>query len=129
MTFNRSKLSAVVLLLMVFVAGAVAGWGLQAWGDSRGGSRRPRGLEGTVNYLGRELTLTPVQRDSVRAVFERRKPAMDSLWATVHPRFDSLRAQIRVEISAQLTPAQQARYRELIEAMERRHKGGDSTRK
>ncbi|MBI1967736.1 MAG: periplasmic heavy metal sensor [Gemmatimonadetes bacterium] len=127
--FNRSKAWAVALLVAVFVAGAVAGWGLQAWADSRNGGRGrgPRGLDATVNYLARELELTPAQRDSVRAVFTRRKAAMDALWQAVHPRFDSLRTVMRAEIRAYLTPTQQARYREMIEEMERRHRGGDST--
>lgn len=127
--FNQSKLRALGLLVAVFAAGAVAGWGYQAWADSRDGGRsRPRGLDATVDYLGRELTLSPAQRDSVRAAFERHKPEMDALWQSVHPKFDSLRAQVRSEIRAQLTPAQQTKYQEMVEAMDRRHRAADSTR-
>lgn len=127
--FNRSKAWALALLAAVFVAGAVAGWGLQAWADGRGDGRRgPRGLDATVDYLGRELTLTPAQRDSVRAIFVRHKPEMDALWQAVHPRFDSIRTVTRAEINAQLTPAQQAKYHDMVEAMEQRHRGGDSAR-
>ena len=127
--FNQSKLRALGLLVAVFAAGAIAGWGYQAWADSRNSGRsRPRGLDATVEYLDRELTLTPVQKDSVRAAFERHKPEMDALWQSVHPKFDSIRAQVRTEIKTQLTPAQQARYQEMIEAADRRHRAADSTR-
>ena len=127
--FNRSKAWALALLAAVFAAGAVAGWGMQAWADNRGSERGrgPRGLDATVHHLARELVLTPAQRDSVRAVFTRHKPEMEALWQSVHPRFDSLRAVMRAEISGQLTPAQQVRYREMLAAMERRHHG-DSAR-
>jgi len=126
--FNRSKGWAVALLAAVFVAGAVAGWGFQAWADGgRGGRRGPRGLDATVDYLARELTLTPAQRDSVRAVFVRHKPAMDALWKSVHPKFDSLRVQLRTEIDGHLTPEQLARHRQMVEEMEQRRRG-DSTR-
>jgi len=128
--FDRSKVWAVFLLAAVFGAGAIAGWGLQAWADtrdprrSRGGSRS---LDAMVANLTTELALTPVQQDSVRAVFLRRKAAMDALWERVHPQFDSLRAQMRSEIRSQLTPEQQAKYQEWTAEMDRRRHGGDSS--
>src|SRR5574341_2333423 len=129
--FDRSKAWALALLAAVFAAGAVAGWGFQAWADSRHGERRgggARGPDAIVDYLSRELTLTPAQRGSVRGIFARHKPEMDGLWQAVHPRFDSIRMMTRAEINAQLTPEQQARYRRLIEAMDQRHRAGDSAR-
>lgn len=120
--FNRSKFWAVALLAAVFGTGVLSGWAMQAWADpgDRRGSRR--GPDAMVEYLAGELGLTTPQRDSVRAVLERHRPAMRALWERVHPQLDSLRQAMRTEISAQLTPAQQARYRELIAAQEHRHR-------
>lgn len=111
---NRSKLLAVALLAAVFVAGAVSGWAIQAWADTRPGKPALRGSERTIHFLSGELDLTPAQQDSVRAVFARYKGAMDAVWRDVHPRFDSVRALVRADVMTHLTPSQQSRYRELI---------------
>ncbi len=124
--FNRSKLWATALLAAVFGAGAMAGWAIQAQADDRGARDRRRGTDAMVSYLAGELDLTAAQRDSVRAVFDRHRPAMKALWETVHPQMDSLRRAMRVEIAARLTPPQQRRYQALIAAQEERHRH-DST--
>ena len=111
---NRSKVLAVGLLAAVFAAGAVSGWAIQAWADGRPGKPALRGSERTIHVLAGELDLTPVQQDSVRAVFARYKGAMDNVWRDVRPRFDSVRALVRADVMTHLTPAQHSRYRELI---------------
>jgi Spy/CpxP family protein refolding chaperone len=125
---NRSKLAAVALLAAVFLAGGLAGWGgHEAAERDDGGGRGRRGPDAMVNYLGRELDLTPAQRDSVRAIFARHRPETEALWARVRPQFDSIKARVRTEIDAQLTPEQRARHQRLIEEAEHRRRG-DSTK-
>ena len=121
---NRSKLAAVALLAAVFLAGGLAGWGGReaADRDGRGGKGR-RGPDAMVSYLGRELDLTPAQRDSVKAIFARHRPETEALWARVRPPFDSLKARVRAEIDAQLTPAQREKHQRLIERAEDRRRG------
>lgn len=126
--FNRSRTWALALLAATFGAGIVAGWAMQAWADDRGRARGPRGPDAMVAYLAGELDLTAAQRDSVRAVFARHRPAMRALWESMHPRMDSLRQAMRADVAAQLTPAQQARYHELIAAWEQRHRPDSSHR-
>lgn len=131
MMFNRSKAWALALLAAVFVAGAGAGWTLQAWADGRRGAgvaHRPRGPDAMVDYLARRLELSDTQRDSVRAVLGRHRSEMEAVWRRVHPTFDSLRTRINAEISAQLTPDQQARFQELLATMDHRHRLGDSAK-
>jgi len=128
MMFNRSKAWALALLAAVFAAGIGAGWTLQAWADQRDGGRRTRGSRAMVEHLTRELELTPVQQDSVRAIVERSKGAFDALWREVHPRYDSLKQRVRAEIRAQLTPAQQERYLQLLAAREHQHRKEDSAK-
>jgi len=125
---NRSKLAAVGLLAAVFVAGGLAGWGGReaTERDERGPRRGPDAM---VAYLSRELDLSPVQRDSVRAIFTRHRPETDALWAQVRPRFDSIKARMRTEIDAQLTPEQRTRHQQLIdEAEHHRREREDSTK-
>jgi Spy/CpxP family protein refolding chaperone len=70
--------------------------------------------------LKRELELTPAQEDSVQAIFARHRPQMEALWREMRPRFDSVRAAVNAEISAQLTPAQRTQFQELERRMDER---------
>lgn len=126
---NRSKWAAVALLAAVFVAGGLAGWGGHeaAERDDRGRRGRRHGPDAMVAYLGRELDLSPAQRDSVRAIFARHRPETEALWARVRPQFDSIKTRMRAEIDAHLTAEQRVRHQRLIEEAEHRRRG-DSTK-
>lgn len=113
---GRSRAWAVALLAAVFLAGGAGGWALgrhRPGGSSRGGSP-----DAIAAYLARRLDLTPAQQDSVRAVFVRHHAEMQTIWGAVRPRLDSLRAAVRTEVNAQLTPDQQARYARLLADLE-----------
>jgi len=110
---NRPKLAAVGLLAAVFVAGGLAGWGGREAVERDGRGPR-RGPDAMVAYLSRELDLSSSQRDSVRAIFAR---------------FDSIKARMRAEIDAQLTPEQRTRHQQLIDRAEHhRREREDSTK-
>ncbi len=126
--FNRSKAWALVLLLIVLVAGATAGWTAASWRGCPLDARGARGTEGMVAYLTRELNLTPGQQDSVRVVLARHRPALEAIWREVHPRYEAIRAKVRAEISVQLSPDQQARYQRLIAEREHQRRMADSAR-
>jgi hypothetical protein len=66
-----------------------------------------------------ELKLSTEQQDSIRSVLDRHRPAMDSMWQEVRPRFDSVRAIMRGEIRTQLSSDQQQKYQQMIERRER----------
>jgi hypothetical protein len=123
---NRSKLSAVALLAVVFLAGGAAGWFLRESADHND-RPRGRGPDAMVAYLTRELKLSPSQADSVRAAFARHRLEIQALWGQVRPRFDSIKAVVRAEIDAQLTPEQRAQHQRLVEEAEH-HRRGDSTK-
>jgi Spy/CpxP family protein refolding chaperone len=125
--FSRSKAWALGLLAAVFVAGVALGGAAQAWaGRHDGPGGRAGGTAAVVKELTRELSLTAVQQDSVRAVFDRHRSEMEAVWKRVHPQFDSLRQLMRTEISAQLTPTQQDKYRALLAEHDRRRAAADS---
>lgn len=108
---TRSRLGAAGLLIATFVLGALVGGAATSLADReshRTRSTRPR--PGYVERLGAELGLSDAQKDSVRVVLERHQPAMDSLWESIRPQFQSERQSIRTEINALLTPGQQASY-------------------
>jgi len=122
--FNRSKAWAVALLAAAFLAGATVSWAVRSRRPDPGprGRGGGRGTEAMVAYLSRRLDLTAEQRDSVRAVFQRHRAAMDALWTDVHPRLDSLRQAMREQIAAQLDSVQRERYRRLLTKHEHRHR-------
>jgi hypothetical protein len=112
-----NRLKAGLLLVVVFVAGAAAGWGTQRWTELRW-TPRYRDADAMVAFLTKQLNLSGAQQDSVRAVLQRHRPELDSIWHLVHPRMDSLRVIMHREINAQLSPAQQHRYSHLVRRFE-----------
>ncbi len=115
---SRARLKAAGLLVAVFVLGILTGAGAVAWADREGGARDRRpGPDAYVDRLTKELSLSPAQRDTVRAVLERRRPGMEALRAEMQPRFESWRDSVRAEIRTHLSPAQRTTYEEML----RRH--------
>jgi hypothetical protein len=117
----RSRLGAVGLLLAAMSFGAlVGGIAVSAAEHREGGPALHRhGRDGYMARLTEELTLSVQQQDSIRAVLDRHRPEMDSMWQEVRPRFDSVRTIMRGEIRAQLSPEQQQKYQQMIERRER----------
>lgn len=109
---RTSRLGAGLLLVAVFVAGAIAGGAFEA-AHLLGPRRPPRGPDGFVRHLADELSLSTPQQDSVRAILQRHKPQMDSAWAEMRPRVETLRETIRSEIAAQLDSAQRVKFDDL----------------
>lgn len=109
---TRRPWKAVVLLLAVFIAGGLVGGALTKW-EPWEHDRRPD-ANGMVARMAEELDLTQVQQDSITAILDRWRPQMDSAWAEVRPRIETVRAKIRSDIAAQLTTEQQAKYEEML---------------
>ena len=111
---NRRR--AALLLAAAFLVGALcgaAGMLVASQRDVGPSQPRRRGPHGYVEHLTRTLDLSPAQRDSVRAILERHRPAMDSLRREVAPRFETLQNTIRSEIRLQLSPDQQERLSDM----------------
>ena len=114
---NRSTIWAVLFLVATFAAGLAVGAGGRAlWVRyaSAAAPERARGLDRMMVELNDELHLDPAQRDSVRAILQRHRTRMTAVWETVRPRFDSMRAQMDSDVARQLTPEQQAKYRDHV---------------
>lgn len=105
---------AVVLLCAVFLAGGLVGGVVCRMAPPMSGGRDPNGM---IKHLTEELDLTAVQQDSIKAVLDRWRPRMDSTWAEVRPRIETVRDSIRSDIAKQLTAEQRTAY----EAMLARH--------
>ncbi len=119
MIFATGKARAILLLASALLLGIGIGVAGSAWARE-GGSGSAQKAAGYLERMTTELQLTAVQRDSVAAVLDKYGPRMDSLWAEVRPRFETVRAAMRSEIERQLTPEQQRKYEEM-----RRKRHGD----
>ena len=124
---TKSTRTAVLLLLAAFALGAVAGIGGLALSHRSPGMGRPPGSSGYLARLSKDLDLTPVQRDSVGAILKRFEPRMDSIWQDIRPRFETLKSELRSDISAQLTPDQQRRYADQLAREDARRRTKDSS--
>lgn len=120
--FSRSRAWAGALLVAVFLAGGATGWAVsRASQDApmpRGG-----GPDALTAYLARRLDLDDAQQDAVRSVLTRHHAEMQAIMSSVRPRLDSLRATVRAEITAQLTPSQRDRYARLLAELENQRNG------
>ena len=116
-----STWKATFLLIATFALGALAGGGVVAFAD-RG--KPGRGWHGHYDpddhmaSLAKQLRLTPAQQDSVKAVLERSRLGMDSIWRQLGPRFGTLRDSISSEIRKVLTPEQREKYDKMIRRFE-----------
>jgi hypothetical protein len=131
--FSKSKASAWILLAVTFLLGVAAGGvAMAAWNDDGDNGRRehPRERVSYSDRLQEELALTQAQRESVDVILERREEQMRQLWSNIHPQFDTLRAQVRSEISGILDEEQRATFAEMIAHSDsvRRHRSRGGTR-
>ncbi|HEX5003669.1 MAG TPA: periplasmic heavy metal sensor [Gemmatimonadales bacterium] len=125
---TKSTRTAALSLLAAFLLGAVAGGGALALThrpSSRGG--RPEGPSGYLAGLTKTLKLSATQHDSVEAILKRYEPTMDSIWQDFRPKFETIRAQLRSDINAQLTPDQQRQYAEMLERRNAGRRNKDSS--
>ena len=127
---HRSKWLAGAMILATFAAGTAVGSAISvAWGERKASAEPLRRHMSYAERLNEELSLTPVQRESVAVILSRRQDAMHEMWQEMQPRFDSLRAQIRADILSQLDATQRARFHALIaESDSARAARGERTR-
>lgn len=144
--FDKSKLWATGLLLAAFVAGAAVGSTANAvfgiggpavalFGErGRGGDGerrdRPRPETSFLDRLDRELKLSPAQRDSVAGILKRYDEPMRELWRRGRQQLDSMRLQVRSDITAVLDERQREQFQVINQRMDslraERERGGAS---
>ena len=112
----RSTWKAVLLLILTFALGAATGLlAGRGFGYRKSHHAHFHGTEGYLRFLDRQLDLSPEQQDSIAAILERQRSAMDSLWREIGPQIETLRLTIRSEIRAHLTPSQQQKYQAMTQ--------------
>ena len=142
-TGKNARWIGTVLLLVTFVAGALAGAAServmraddpqpqrQRGGDMRGGSRRLLLDERFAN----ELQLSTEQRAQIRTIMDKRDEQAKKVWSEAEPRLHAVGEETRAEIQKVLTPEQRVKLEAEIArrhtAWKDRHKchAGDSAK-
>lgn len=111
-SLGRVRLQGIVLLLIAFVAGGVAGFAggritahrvpLRTGFGIHTTVNRPRGLPPFFDRLG----LSPDQRAKITAILERERPRTDSILRISLPALRAIAESAHAEIRDVLTPAQ-----------------------
>jgi Spy/CpxP family protein refolding chaperone len=120
---NKSRLGIVSSLILLFAAGLVAGIFADKWFLSkRAEVRRPGGRPPTLEIWTKELGLTVEQQSKIREIFKQNETRLQSderlksLRSDMDKRYAEIRAQLKAEIDAVLTPAQKQKLEAMIQS-------------
>ena len=108
-SLGRLRLQAILLLVVVFIVGALGGVAFERAFGGRHASRQPMGPPpgGLPPGLSHDLGLTAEQEVHIKAIFERYRPKTDAILDEFFPRLRAVTDSARAEVRALLTPAQQ----------------------
>ncbi len=119
---RRIRLWSVLVVVGVFLAGAIAGAGVFAWVRPPPHKWRPHHRD--LPALFTELDLTAEQSEKAKAIFEKHRATVESILKADFPRMRAADEQSNREFRSILTDVQRKKFDE-IEARPRpgRHKG------
>jgi len=121
---NKYKLWIVLSLAAVFVIGLAAGYLGERYIVHRA-FHKGRPHFPTVESWARDLDLTKDQQDRIREIFAGNEARLKAFGDDFHRRMDEIRAQLKREVDAVLTPEQIVR----LEALIKKYVGKDKTGK
>lgn len=122
-TAKRARLTGMVLLVMMFLVGALSG--AATMHVVEGDVVRPRSERDRGPGLFETLQLTPEQQVKVDAIMERRRGQVDAFWEEHGPVLRAITDSVRSEIRGVLTP-EQREAEERFRAERRKHSSRDN---
>jgi hypothetical protein len=117
MESKKIWIKACALLILVFALGCVTGvalTGLVRIRTQATASPTIREPEAYFETLRRELSLTPDQSSSIKAILEDTRGEYRKVCSEVRPRYDVLREQARTRMRALLDATQQERFDSIV---------------
>jgi hypothetical protein len=125
---RRNRFVAVLLLLLTFTAGLVAGFAIDRVSLVRQRRIIPaRGMafisERLVRRLDRQVDLDPAQEQQVSAVLQRRLGNIEGIWKGVRPGVDDEVNAAYDEVEKILTEEQRVKFRRIRERWQPRSPG------
>ena len=135
---DTSRFRAIVLLALVFAAGATVGVAADrldlfageteaepvaeaTTSDARERDDGPRGRQTTIEQFADELGLTAQQRSEIEGFLDHYRDEARALREAVQPQYRALLDSVRTQIESVLTEEQVEDYRELLQ---QRYGGG-----
>lgn len=128
--FGKTRLLGFALLVVTFVAGAVAGAAVdRLFDDTQPADRSERSDDGerVRPHILDRIDLSDVQQATIDSILKRRAQRMRAVWREVEPRMDAIADSTRSEIMEILTDEQQAKYERLMQ--KRRDEWNDRDRR
>ncbi len=110
MTPAKNRLKILLIVIAVFVLGAITGASLDGAYRMHANNRAEAtgtNKEKLFDSLKRELNLTSDQADQMQSIVDEARTEYRSLRSEVRPRYDAVRQSARSRIRALLTPEQQ----------------------
>jgi len=110
----RVRVVTALVIVGVFVSGAVVGAGIYRWGSSaKPAAGMPHGQGAAVWLPLGELELTAEQESKVSAIMDHHRGELDAIVRESFPRVRAINQQIQQEVRQLLTPEQRQRWDEL----------------
>ena len=110
MSGTKTTIVAMLVLVLTFGAGVIAGAAAHHLFAHREQGIPPFALQAVVNRLDRKLDLTDAQRRQVEAIMRRHQANITAAWTDVRPRVRRELEAANAEIVKVLTPAQRKKY-------------------
>jgi hypothetical protein len=118
---RRLRLWSILVIVGVFLAGAIAGAGVFAWSHPE---RQWRPHRRDLPALFNELDLTPDQREKATAIFDKHRAVIESILKENFPRVRAEQEQSNRELRAILTDGQRKKLDEIEARPRPHHRGG-----
>jgi Spy/CpxP family protein refolding chaperone len=123
---NKTRSEAALLVLVVFLLGAVLGglanhlWGEKVWGHQNS-SGSPSASQ-LVSDLTRELQLTPEQQQQIVVIVDDTRAQIRTAYAPAEAQREQLRQQGRARIRAILNPDQKPKFEAFMQRIDEQRK-------
>jgi hypothetical protein len=128
---NKYRFWLVLTLIVAFAAGLLGGifseryfFHPRAHARARRDSQRPPDLEGMARNLGLSLD----QKETIKQIFETNDVKFKELRAEMHKRLSDIRAEIKNQIDAVLTPEQKQKLDNIIAQHQQKDKRSSEKR-
>ncbi len=122
----KTRSEAAVLVLIVFLLGAIAGgtanhlWGERVWGKQLPPAQATR--EQIVDKMTKELSLTPDQAKQFGDIVDDTRSKIHADYTAADAQRDELRAAGRERIRAVLTPDQRPKFDAIMQKLDEERK-------
>ena len=119
----ESRTSAALLLLGTFLLGAVSGGVSFSLYRSHVNASSPKKGGSFLEELSRGLDMDAAQKEKLGAILSQSRNKYKALSLQFQPHYEALRGQTRQEIREILHENQKARFEEIMQEIDKRHKG------